>query len=120
MSDAPQRIIDSETGYRRDLREAELQIIAAGDDPIARSLAFQRHAEAIRNMMIAEMIPSFHKVLGPLLDDKLAPVVLQLTDTERTTTDWRNELRLTLDDRFGFFENDLRELKDGLARLQKS
>mgnify|MGYP001586665889 CR=1 FL=1 len=80
MDDVAQRIVDNETGYRRDLREAEEMIVAAGNDPVKIALGMRRHSEAVRNMMIAEMIPSFQKALKPLLtdtlDDKLAPVVV--------------------------------------------
>lgn len=78
-----------ETGYQRDLRDAENMIVAAGTNLVALATAFRRHAEAQRNMMIAEFIPAFKVVLeplltdtlvndtlAPLLDDKLKPIVM--------------------------------------------
>src|SRR6476469_6860180 len=89
MSDLDTRshdVIPSETGHKRDLREAELQIVAAGSDPVALAQAFNRHAEAVRNMMIAEIIPSFERVLAPLLDAKLSPVVLGIGGLQTSVT----------------------------------
>ncbi len=127
-NDQAQHIIDGETGYRRDLREAELQIVAADGDPVALAKAFNRHAEAVRNMMIAEIIPSFNKVLAPLLDDKLAPVVegigglqtgvTRLNSEFHALTELVSELRLTQIDDSTALHKEVNAVKDDVSALQ--
>jgi hypothetical protein len=61
-------------GIEWELGEAEHAIVAAGDDPAARAVAFRRHAEAIRNMMQGTLVPSFVKLVERALGGKIDPV----------------------------------------------
>ena len=68
MSDQKQGGIEWELG------EAESAIVAAGDDPVARAVAFRRHAEAIRNMMQGALVPSFVGIVERVMGQKIDPV----------------------------------------------
>ncbi len=73
MSDQKQGGIEWELG------EAESAIVAAGDDPVARAVAFRRHAEAIRNMMQGALVPSFVSIVERVLSGKIDPVAEAIT-----------------------------------------
>lgn len=128
-----------ETGYKRDLREAENMIVAAGSDPVALATAFRRHAEAQRNMMIGEIIPAFKKALAPLLtdvlvndtlapllDDKLKPIVMgigglqqgqnHLNDGFQSLSEIVNDLVLDREES----KQDRKQLNEKVDRLESA
>lgn len=59
-----------QSGYERDLRDAENAMIAAGHPAVA--LEMRRHSEAIRNYMQGAIVPMFvemvERTLGPKID----------------------------------------------------
>lgn len=129
--DRANTIISNESGYRKDLRDAEQLIIVAGNDPTKLAMAFQRHAEAVRNMMIAEMLPSFSKALKPLLDDSLTPVIAgigglqlgqnQLNSSFQSISDIVNQLVGDMSDSQrdrASIHREIAELKEQIATLQ--
>lgn len=61
-------------GTQWELREAENAMVAA-DDPVARATAMRRHAEAVRNMMVSELVPSFEKGVGDILERKFKQIL---------------------------------------------
>lgn len=61
-----------------ELREAENAIIAAGDDPVARAVAFRRHAEAIRNMMQSALVPSFVQATSTLMESHTVRILTEV------------------------------------------
>lgn len=118
--DATQRaseLVQNETGYRRDLREAESLIVIAGNDPVKLAIAFRRHSEAVRNMMLAEMIPSFQKALKPLLDDALTPVVSGIGGLQAGVTDLNSEFR-TLSEQVDDLVRATQEGKEDRLRIK--
>lgn len=86
-------IVAGESGYHKDLRDAEQMIIGAGDDPVKLAMAFQRHAEAQRNMLMGILIPSFQTALKPLLDEAMMPVINGLGGLQQSVTLLNNQFQ---------------------------
>lgn len=130
MSDDPEQqaetIIQRETGYRRDLREAEDMIIAANGDVNRMVIGLRRHTEAQRNMVMAEMIPSFRAALKPLLAESLEAV---LTGIAELNTEFKRigtivnqlvvDMATSKEDRV-LIHAELLALKDAFVKLDAS
>jgi hypothetical protein len=106
-------------GVNWELSEAE-RLMWEARTKEQRILAMRRHSEAIRNMMQAEIVPSFEKALSTILDRKLERLEEWLNNSDTARVQRNVELQEQIDARFDAFGDELRDIKVTIgARLDR-
>jgi hypothetical protein len=107
---------------RQALAHAESALIAAGIDPEAYMTAARRHTEAVRNMMLVELVPSFEKALQSIIDKSgaaaLAEGVAEVKALLKTQTQNQRAIEADVQSRATYFYKHFDAfLKDADARF---
>jgi hypothetical protein len=107
---------------RQALASAENALIAAGIDPEAYMTAARRHTEAVRNMMLVELVPSFEKALQGIIDKSgasaLAEGVAEVKALLKTQAQNQRAIESDIQSRATYFYKHFNAfLKDADARF---
>jgi hypothetical protein len=102
------------------LREAEQNLIDAGDDPVARAQAMHRHAEAIRNMMQTVLVPSFKQAIEGMLKKQTDALSARLNNSDNARLMRNAQLQDHIDNRFDGFGEELTKVAGLVQEVQAS
>lgn len=87
----------AQIGYERDLQNAELALLASGNNPTAYATALRDYFAAHRNYTNGAMVPMFVEMVERVLDDKLSPVVAGIGGLQVSIAYLNNEFQLLRD-----------------------